>query len=280
VTLPLQPARETLTINGVALDTYALLLTDVSGLMVSPPLRGENTTVAGRHGVLQRPGKRFAAAELVLPLWVNGARPDGSVPSGSAAVEFFQRRDELLQLLHSDPLVLAYTRPGGVTVEGRCELVEALSFARAGVGAEAEVSVALTLLDPFWSDTEDSAQTITSGSPVELTAFAGSTAPIADARITFFGPVNNPRLAIGSRYVQFNGVIGEGRELLLDCGHWRASSGAGDDWSPPVTQIYREPGPAWLEISPSSGPLMATFTHSGSGSASVEIAGRRKFLTI
>lgn len=279
---PLPLVKETLTVNGVGLDTYAYLLTDISGIMNTPRRRGENSTVPGRHGVIQAPRKRFEAAEIVLPLWVNGALPDGSVPSGRPSIEFFKRRDELLQLLHSDPLVLEYTRPDGLQLRADCELVDTLSFGRAGIGPEAQVSVALTVLDAFWRDSQDVSQTITgvTGTTASLTVFAGSTAPIADARITFYGPVSNPRLAIGDRWVQFNGLVAAGRELLLECGHWHPSSGAGADWEPQVTQVYREPGPAWLEIPPSATPLTATFTHTGGGSASVEIAARRKYLTI
>src|SRR5690606_12812904 len=145
----------------------------------------------------------------------------------------------------------------------------------------ARVSVALSPIAALWTVDADVSQTITgpTGTSTPLTVFAGSTAPIADARITFFGPVSNPKLTIGDRWVQFNGVIGSGRELLLDCGQWDASSGSGATWSPDERQVFREPGPAWLEIPPSDSPVSVTFTHTGGNVASVEIAGRRKFLT-
>src|SRR5690606_2189715 len=99
-------------------------------------------------------------------------------------------------------------------------------------------------------------QTITgpTGTTAPLTVFAGSSAPITDPRITFYGRVNNPRLTIGERWVQFNGVINPGRELLLDCEHWSASSGAGAEWAPDARQVFREPGPSWFEIPPSDEP--------------------------
>lgn len=278
---PPPPLAERLLVNGVDLGSYCFMTTDISGLLSAPGKRGDNAVVPGRHGQIRRAGKRFDANEIVLPMWVVGARPDGSIPVGGMAREFYHRRDELLALFHSDEVALAFRRPDGVEVTSSAEVVDVLDFTRRHADPLAQVSVALKLTDPFWADTQTSSQTITgvTGTSVPLTAFQGSTAPIADAVITFYGPVNNPQLAIGERWVRFNGVIGAGRELALEVGHWRASSGAGAAWSPDRRQVFREPGPAWLEIPPSAEPLTATFTHTTGGSATVEIAGRRKFLT-
>lgn len=278
---PPPPLPERLLVNGVDLGSYAYMTTDVSGLFRTPELRGENLVVPGRHGRLRVEGKRFDAGEIVLPLWVVGCRPDGSIPAGGMEREFYRRRDELLQLFYGDEVVLRFRRPSGVELSTRVEVVDVMDFTRRYVEPLALVSIALTRIDPFWSDVEDAAQTITgvSGTAAALTAFAGATAPIPDARITFHGPVNNPRLAIGQRWVQFNGVISGGRQLVLECEHWRASPGNGEAWTPDHRQIYREPGPAWLEIPPSATPLEAVFTHSTGGVATVEIAGARKFLT-
>lgn len=278
---PPPPVLERLTVNGVDLGSYAFMTTDVSSLFTVPAKRGSDDVVAGRHGAIRRRGKRFDVNEIVLPMWVVGARPDGSVPYYGEERGFFERRDELLRLFHGDDVELAWTRPDGMTVTAAVEVVDVLDFTRSHAEPLARVSVALRLYDSFWTETTDVSQTITgvTGTTAKLTEFAGTTAPIADAVVTFFGPVSNPRLAIGERWVEFNGVIAAGRQLVLECGHWRASSGTGDPWSPDVRQVYREPGPAWLEIPPSYAPLEAVFSHTGGTSSSVEIAGRRKFLS-
>jgi hypothetical protein len=279
---PPPPVPEQLTVNGVDLGSYAYMTTDVSGLLTVPALRGEDVVVPGRHGRIRTEGKRFDANEIVLPMWVVGSRPDGLIPGGGMEREFYRRRDDLLQLFHADEVELAFRRPDGLVLTAGAQVVDVMDFTRRYAEPLAMVSVALRLTDPFWVDATDVAQAITgvTGTTATLTLFDGSTAPIADARITFHGPVSNPRLAVGDRWVQYNGVVAAGRELVLECGHWRASAGAGAAWSPDERQVYREPGPAWFEFPPSRTPLTATFIHTGGGSASVEIAGRRKFLSI
>lgn len=275
--------NEQLTLNGVALDSHAVLTQSIAPLLRVPARRGDNAVVPARHGRIKLPRKPFDENEFVLPFWTVGCLPDGSIPSDSTArTEFFRRRREFLQLLYTDPLVLAYNPDADVFpwLQAEVEVADVLDFERVGIEPAAQVSVALSVPGAFWTEQADVSQTITgtTGTQAELTVFHGSTAPVADARITFFGPVSNPRLAVGERWVQFNGVIAAGRELVLDCGSWRPSSGAGAVWSPPVTQVYREPGPCWLEIPPSYTAPTATFTHTGGGSASVEVAGHRKFL--
>jgi len=271
---------ERLLVNGVDLGSYTYMTTDVSSLLSVAARRGEDVVVAGRHGQIRRGGRCFDAGEIVLPMWVVGANPDGSIPSGGMEQGFFRRKDQLLQLFYADEVVLAFRRPDGLELSTRATVAEVMDFTRRHAEPLAAVSVALTLPDAFWTDTQDVSQSITgvTGTSAELTAFAGSTAPIADARITFHGPVSNPQLTIGDRWVRFNGLVAAGRQLVLECGHWRATSGAGPAWDPSEIQVYREPGPAWLEIPASYTPLTALFSHSGGGSATVEIAGNRKFL--
>lgn len=283
---PVKPAEppipEVLLVNGVDLGSYCYMTSDVSGLLTVPGKRGDDVVVPGRHGAIRAPRKRFDVAEIVLPMWVVGCRPDGSIPStGRMEREFYRRRDELLQLFHAESVELTFTRADAVTLSTSVEVVDVMDFTRRWAEPLAQVSVALRLTEPFWTESQDVSTTITgiSGSTGVLTAFAGSTAPISDAVITFFGPVNNPKITIGERWVQYNGVIGSGRQLVLECEHWRATSGSGTTWSPDVRQVYREPGPAWLEVPASRAGVTATFTHSGGGTASVEIAGQRKFLS-
>lgn len=273
---------EAFTINGVSLDTYAYMLTDISGTMTVAAKRGSNVTVPGRHGALRTP-KRFDVAEIVLPLWVVGALPDGSVPPGStAAEEFFTRRDELLKLLYADPLLLEYTRPDGTSRSAYAEVSEVLDFARIGAGPEAKVSVALTLFEGFWFDTDPVSQIITGTTGVvqALAAFEGATAPMADLTLTFTGPVNNPQLNLGggSAYVKYNGTVAAGRQLVIDTAVWQVSPGTGTIWSPDLRQVEYAPGPRWLELDATVTPFEVAFLHTGGGSASCSISGRRRYL--
>jgi hypothetical protein len=223
---PPPPVPEQLLVNGVDLGSYAFMTSDISGLLSVPARRGDDVVVPGRHGRIRRPRKRFDAGEIVLPMWIVGCRPNGTIPSGGMAREFFSRRDQLLRLFHGDDVALQFTRPNSEVLTTTAEVVDVMDFTRRWAEPIAQVSVALRLADAFWTETTDVSQTITgaTGTTADLIAFAGSTAPIADARVTFYGPASNPQVAIGDRWVRYNGVIGAGRQLVLECGHWRASS--------------------------------------------------------
>jgi hypothetical protein len=280
---PPVPVPEQLLANGQDLNTSWCRVEGLQTLFAAPPRRGANSTVPGRHGAIRTSGKHYDPAEVVVPMHVLGVnRASGTVPSLSA-YRLHENIDHLLEIFHGDTVELEYVRGDGSSRITTAELLgePVVAVRERSYPPLARVSFVLSLIDAFWTEDVDVSQTITgaTGTTANLTLFQGSTAPIADAVIRFIGPVNNPRLAVGERWVQFNGVIPAGRELVLECQHWRASPGAGAAWSPSVTQIYREPGPAWLEFPPSQGPLTATFTHTGGGSASVEIAGQRKFLT-
>lgn len=278
------PVAEQLTANGMLLNNS--LWSDVEGLetlFVVPGRRGDNITVPGRHGVVQNRRKRYAAADVVIPMHVKGVNRWNGVAPPRPAARLHENVDHLLEAFHTETVPLAYRRDDGTTRTANAELAgDPVVVVRDRANPPlARVSLPLTLLE-FWVETTDRAQTITSATttvPHQLTVFTGATAPITDAIIRFVGPVSNPRLAIGERSVRYNGVIPSGRELVLECGHWRAHSGAGTPWTPDIRQIYREPGPAWMEIPPSPAPLTAVWTHSGGGAASVEISGRRRYLS-
>lgn len=271
---------EALTLNGVSLASLAYMLPDISGIMSTPARRGENVTVPGRHGAIRNRNKRFDPGELVLPLWILGCEEDGSIPGGStAAEEFFKRRDELLRLLYSDPLILEYTRPDGLAVQASVEMAaDPVDFTRVAAQPIGKIAVALSVTGAFWSDSATVTQTVTGTSGVvqALTAFEGATAPMADLVLTF-GPCNNPSLTAGNRYVTYNEVISSGRQLVINTSNWTVSPGTGSAWSPDPRLVEFGPGPTWFELSPTAESV--TFTHTGGGSATCSIAGHRKYLS-
>lgn len=273
---------EALTINGVSLESYAFMASDISGLMRVPERRGDNVVVPNRHGRIKSIGKKFDANEVVIPLWIVGADPvTGALPTEAEELdEFFVRRDQLLQLLYADPMTLAYTRPNGHTVQARGEVVDVLDFTRRFAEPIAQVSVAIELIDAFWEDAVSVNQNVVgvTGTEVQLTSYEGATAPISDLVITVFGPCNNPQFTHGDRWVKYNGVIDSGRQLQIDTGSWIVGPGTGSIWAPDIRNVDQgRPGP-WFEIDPATVPYSVTFTHTTGVSASATISGRRKYL--
>lgn len=273
---------EALTINGVSLDSYAFMDSDISGLLTVPGRVGENVKVPNRHGRIRTVGKTFDSNEIILPLWIVGCEPDGSIPIGSdERREFFKRKNELLQLLYADPCLVQFTRPDGHVVQAAVEMAaEPLDFTRRHDEPIAQVSVALEIYGAFWEDADSVSQSITgvTGTEVELTEFEGATAPMSDVVITVFGPANNPQFSHGARWVKYNGALTSGQQLQIDTGSWIVGPGTGTLWTPTVANVDQgRPGP-WFEIDPATVPYSVIFTHTTGGSASASISGRRKYL--
>jgi hypothetical protein len=280
---------EKLTVNGTDLSLYCYPVAHYSGLLTTPPRKSGNLAVAGRHGSLQSPRKRFDEGTVVLPLTVAGATQQGTVPAGSTEQqEFYERTDELLMLFFgSDIVTLDHTLPDGSVRRAECEVQDVLDFTRLPLGQAARVSVALTIPGAFWSDisTVTAGPTLmqTAGS-MSLAAFAGATAPMDDLLITF-GPGSNPTLrqTITDAFLAYDGVIAAGRKLVVNTGTWDVTGtiDAGGTWIPPVTSVRFGPEAKFFYLTP---PLKGTapvlsLSHTGGGSMSVTVTGKRRFLT-
>src|SRR5687768_5894726 len=90
---------ETLSVDGVVLNTLAKNIETLTGRLRTPPLRGSNLSIPSRHGALHTATKVYDENEIVLPMWVAGCDDDGEIPYfGSARKEFFKNLDELSNL--------------------------------------------------------------------------------------------------------------------------------------------------------------------------------------
>src|SRR3982751_4903714 len=97
---------ETLTVNGVVLNTLANNIETLAGRLRVPSYRTENLIVPSKHGELWVPNKKFQTNTIPLPMWVLGCNDDGEIPSGSTArIEFYARVDELVTLFKSPGLL-------------------------------------------------------------------------------------------------------------------------------------------------------------------------------
>lgn len=276
-------AGQQLAVNGVDLSQYAVVTESLGPLMATPPRRGKNVAVPGRHGTIHTPRKRFDETDIGLRCYVLGAQPDGTVPVGStAAKELYARADALMTLFTADTVSLTRTMPDGSTRTATAEVLGAMNWARRLGDAPliAMVTVSLTLPAAFWFDTAAVSQTITgvTGTVATMTAFTGATAPMTDLTITCTGPVSNPKLTQGTRYVQWNGVVSSGQQLVISTANWQVGPGSGSAWNPDLRNVSFGPGPEWFMLDPTTA-LQVTLTHTGGGSASVTIAGKRAYLS-
>lgn len=284
-------AVETITVNGVDLSTLVRNVESLAGLLRTPERRGENIAIAGRSGRLRQSGRSFEAGVMTLPLWVVGAdAASGATLYGDAAVtSFYARADELVRLLHAEPLTIDHTLPDGSVRRAVAELAdEPLDFTRQlGSPLFGRVSVALTIPGAFWSDVSTVSvgpTALATGASTTLTAFAGATAPMEDLIVTF-GPGSNPSLSqpLSGAFVAYDGVIASGRKLVVDTETWSVTGtiDAGGTWAPLITAVRFGPAAKFFYLTPPSagtGPVVS-LAHTGGGTATVTVSGRRKYMT-
>lgn len=284
------------TVAGTDLDTFiqGQGVTGVSGLYRVPAKRGGNIEIPGRDGALHVPGKLYGPATVVLPLWVRGTNPDGTVPSDTAArLTFHQRVRDLTALLTVGEIVsVIHTLSDGTSRSIMGEVTDVLDFTitgadRATLGL---VTAGLTCADPFWTDLAATTAdfTVTTGTTTSLAGFAAATARMSDLVVTFF-PSSNPVLtqpATGA-FLGYSGIIPAAQRLVVDTTAWTVTGtiDAGGLWTPAsaplqhVARITKGNHARLFTLTPErpAAPVL-TLTHTGGGTARVTVTGKQRHL--
>lgn len=271
-------STEQLTLNGVDVKTPALRTQLLSGLLATAPRRTRNVSIPGRHGELLVPRKRRGPLDFLLPLWVMGG-----TGGGDEQVEFYTEVDRLCRdVFAADTVLIAHTLPDGTVRELTVEVLDRIGIERWRQGALANVGIAVTAADPFWTDPADqNAQTTTTGGPDswDLTEFAAATAPMDDLTVTFTatsGSVPNPILTnAGGVYVEYQVTLAESESVEIDVGAYTLTGGGGHvaDYD----ALVHDGDPRWWVLDPGN-PPSATVAHTGTGTLTVDVVGRRKYL--
>lgn len=268
--------EETLTANGVVLNTLAYNVGSLTGRLRTPGRRGADVQVPGRHGAIRTPRKRYAPGEVVLPMWVVGADEDGLVPtSGPGRDLLYQNVNLLSRIFGADTVELIHTLPDGSARRVVGEPFEAIDFTTMAGGSRAEFSVALSVAGAFWEDvdivTTDRFDGMGSWPVAE---FAGSTAVMDDLQVTFHGPANNPRVESAGVWARYNEVLEAGQSITLDCAVWALSgSGVSVDY----TLVEHAGDLRWWVMSPGDPPVVEV-SQTGVEEMGTTLSGRRKYM--
>lgn len=280
---------ETLTVNGVVLNTLAKNIKSLTGRLRAPALRTENVTVPGRHGTIRTPDKRYEEGQIVLPMWVLGSDDDGFSQSRT---QFFQNIDTLTQLFRPGAglLTVVHTLPDGSQRRCFAECTEAIDMTTTGGGSfpYATFSVALRVPSVFWESTTAASVDLAPDYNGSVTALLGTTAPIEDAQFKIFGPCTS--MTVEARYnggamddpqfFTYSGVIGTGQTLVIDCANWQLTGGGGHVVD--YTKIFHTGSSRFLTIAPGpvggSPQLKVTTVGAVAGTTKVNLLARRKFL--
>lgn len=259
----------------------------INGLLVVPAKRGSNLVIPQAHGELHIPGKRSTAGSVVLPMWVRGVLPDGSIPDPSddgARLQFITNLRELISTFIVDELVtIRHTLTDGTAREIVGEVTATVEPEVSGRGRYSlgRLGVALNCASPFWSDLEPVTAEIDAGAPQVLTEFAGASAPMEDLLIEF-GPQSNPRLEQPSSgiFVRMPRVISGGQTVTVDTAQWQVyGSGGVAGGLYEDLQYGGRSTSRWFALrpEPGGGAPVVELTNTGGGSGTAVITGKRKY---
>lgn len=277
--------EETLSVNGVVLNTLAYNISTLAGRLRAPALRTENIQVPGRHGSLRTRRKFYDEGEIVLPMWVRDTDEDELVSSREI---FYSNIDRLTKLFRpgSGLLEVIHTLPDSSTRRAMAECTEAIDLSPKGRGL-ANFSVALKVPSVFWEDTSTVSQDLVPPHTGPVSVLNGMTAPIEDAVFTVTGPMTNPRVESWFNggalevpvWFQYSGTVPAGQTLTIDCSKWVLTGGGGFT---PVYANFTHAGSArWMVIEPDLDGNTPGLKVTGSATTSaskVTITARRKYL--
>jgi hypothetical protein len=283
--------RDTYFIDSVDLTSYAWRIETAEGTQSAPGTVGENPALPGRDGEVQvfaAPGQQRRADEpgtITFNMWLKGVDPvDGTIPGGSSSgAEWYERWDELVRLLYRRRVTIDHPRLDGTRRALDCYLAPGQSVGPSRVPSSpwfGRLKATFVIPSGRWQDLSPvttGATPLTTNGLLSLGAFAGSTAVCNDLTVTF-GSGNNPRLSTSYNFVGWNNVIASGRQLGIDTATGVTHQASGSAWVPGYDALVWSPGPRLFEIDPSE-PLSAILSHTGGGTMTVEVAGRRQYRT-
>ena len=245
--------------DGVDLTTYAYTIRYLGAPLNVPPRRGENLVIphkTGRGWVDKRPDQRV----VTLAMWVQNVLANTGAAGGDAAM--LSNLDTLRGLFARDGQHTLKHQYGLITRLATAEVVSEVVFELMGKDNVYFLEVEFLLADPWWyaeSATTVGPTTMTA-SPQNLTVTNAGSRRSEAGVFTITGQVTNPRLTIGSYWVQYTGTVAYGQSLVINVGTFIATL-AGADVSGDITH---EGGVVWLPIPAGANTL--TFTGSGLGS--------------
>jgi hypothetical protein len=279
---------ETLSVNGVILNTYAKNIESLTGRMHVASIRTDNLAIPGRHGKLRTTAKFYDEGQIVLPMWVRGCDDDGGVPT-TKRQQFFANVDALTNLFRpgSGLMEMLHTLPDGTIRRAWVECTDVIDFSTLG-GANplAKFSVSLRVPSVFWEDQTSRSVDLPPTQNGYVTAFDGTTAPIEDSVITIVGPAINCRVEAyydakpleNPSWVQYS-EVDAGQSVVIDSGTWQITGSGG--LIPNYANLTHAGGARWFTLVPGTphNPPEVRITAGGTTSATkVTISARRKFL--
>lgn len=282
---------DTYYIDGVDLSNFAWRIETAEGLQITPGVVGDDVVLPGLDGAVEIFGglgqqrRPDAIGRIVFNLSLIGVDPvTGLIPGGSnTAEQYFTQWDSLVRLFHRRRVTIDHPRPDGSVRRAAGHLLPGESIAPSRTPGSAwfgRFKATFAIPSAHWTDTATvttGQHSLLSGDDFSLAAFDGATAPCTELTVVF-GAGNNPRLSTSWGHIGWNGVISSGRQLGIDTVTGTTNQAGGSAWTPGYDSLTFAPGPRLFEIDPSES-LTAILTHTGGGSMTVEVSGKRRYRT-
>lgn len=286
---------ETVTVDGLALNTLAYNISTRGGRYTTPDVRTKNIEVGGRHGTVRTRSKKFQQGVFTMSMWVRGANEDGSVPDGGGLYNrlFQQNLDLLTQLFtrKSGLLDIRQTLPDGSVRQCFGEVLATVDPQSKSVNPMAVFSVAITIPGAFWQDlnalTYTSAAGLGSSQILTLTPFIGATAPMDDLVWTITGAATSPKIQALENsapievdtWMQFNNTVPSAKNLVVDSGLWAVSGSGG--FSPSTADLQHMGSASFMSLQPgplNTAPQVQWTATSLDSHTQLTVTGRRKYV--
>jgi len=288
---PVPTGQDTYYVEGIDLTGFAWRIETAEGLQNTPGVVGEDVVLPGRDGAVEVFGgfgqqrRADGIGQIVFSLWLKGVSAStGLIPGGSdTPTEYFARWDELVRIFHRRRVTIDHVKGDGTIRRAVAHLQPGDSIGPARNPSSpwfGRFKATFAIPGAHWTDTTTvttGQQTLTTGGALSLAAFAGATAACTELTVVF-GAGSNPRLSTAWGHVGWNNVISAGRQLGIDTATGTTNSAAGTSWTPGYDALTFAPGPRLFEVDPSEA-LTATLTHTGGGSMTVQVTGKRRYRT-
>lgn len=249
--------------DGIDLTRYGYNVRLLGAPFRVPARRGENVVIPHKTGRLHVV-KWMDENVQSLAMWVR----DIPAAGGSSS--------EANMLANLDALRGLFARSGQHTLKGQfgtvtrtalAEVVNQIDFEPQGRTNVYAFVVEFVIAGGLWLAESKTTVGPTTISMVNqnITVTNAGTYKSEKAIFTLAGPLSNPKLTIGSVWVQYTGAIAGGQSLVIDCGAWTALL-AGADVSGNITH---DGDLCWLPI-PAGANTLAVTTGTTGGTVKVE----------
>jgi hypothetical protein len=277
--------------DGEPFERFGVVIEDQQGWYDIPGVRGDNATLAGRHGQLWRP-KKYDVGRIPMTVGIHGANSDWSVPTeGSAQRSLFEENlNGLLRVIGVRHRQIEVERvhplANGSTPRRRalCEVTGTITPQMTGY-TDGQVSFEWVVPGAFFEDTDVTTyrlrydHTGASEQLLEVYSLAGQTGYCSDPITTVTGPCTTVSVVDAETGAGWSyGALSGGEVLVVDAGEFTAVKGS----TSVITALGIDSGNGLLEIGPapseSQGPSVIVTATGMDSSSRISMQTRRKWL--